>query len=319
MDFDENTPLYLWPKNNDGQIYDGEGNYVYAYTRDSKRMPKRISSPEDFNALKEQVLTAINLVNRDCGNIAWIITKDPAMAAAEPERNLMPKIDWVHPVYTYDFTAACKDMIAEKMQRAQRLYAHDMADKGLIDVLVKWHCPAVDASAETCLNARMVAVTQEEAQIMQSVWKMNYKCVDWNTQHEDKSTTKHPTWVPPSRNTAHPPPDRWGGFYACVTLAQFAALQTLSSVWRLTVTATLRPAHMTATQEQEMETYYVNRRRLERDVISREKQDAVAAAEAAREAAEREYWVRRAATYENTLLDSVNWDNELELLCGDDE
>ncbi|ORY15001.1 hypothetical protein BCR34DRAFT_598708 [Clohesyomyces aquaticus] len=126
----------------------------------------------------KRVTAALKHLNPDVGNIVPIIVKnllrnDPL---AQTERDLLPRIDYVHAYLTGDkLSSACEVMLAEKIKDAQKLWAHELALAGKYDVLVQ-HPHA---------STHVVWFTEEEAELLKATTKQQYQAFDWDEQHFD--------------------------------------------------------------------------------------------------------------------------------------
>ncbi|KAF2118487.1 hypothetical protein BDV96DRAFT_597305 [Lophiotrema nucula] len=267
-----------------------------------------------YQELLKRVTAAMNHYCRDVGNVISWVAQDLNGRNAEPERELLPKLygehkgqgqkytlhnrakhvndsDYVHAYY--DISGCCKAMLKEKIERAQRQHAHDLAIEGKIDIRVTWLCKPDKATGG--FNANIVMATPEDADVMKIASDSSYNFLNWDEQHykEPEMTAKQKakqgmafgghgngngnskgkgrandanqspasaspseSAKPPSPIIPTPDPDYRGGFYTVVTHDVYRSLLIMAREWGLTITTILEPKRMTTAELAEMKAYY---------------------------------------------------------------
>lgn len=159
--------------------------HVYPDTRTTEP-PKEeapIATAQDLNAIRKRVEAVLKCLDMPVhiGDIMPIIVNDLAVFAAEKERDLLPKMfeaplstgldlprpltrehsDYSKPIFKYNISDECKDMLRKKIQRAQVQHADDLAQEGLVDIAITWYC---GDDPET--PGRVVMATPDDANVM---------------------------------------------------------------------------------------------------------------------------------------------------------
>ncbi|KAF2705378.1 hypothetical protein K504DRAFT_506319 [Pleomassaria siparia CBS 279.74] len=312
----------------DDGLYDFEkGRFIYPYMRPpvGTESVDRNAASQDLDGIKKSVEAVLACLDADIGNIVPLLVQDLSTLAAREERELLPRIDYAHAVFKYDITEEAKEMLRNKMERAQMQYAHDLMEKGMIDIVITWYCG--DDPERT---GRVVFVPPEQAETMQQAWEMSYKCLDGDVMH----ARSHPRIIrskgqpddddfdddfytdlddlceeaeAPRIEEDLPIPNYLGGFYACVSLDLIPALSALQDSWKIDITTVIAPQLMTEEQRADMDEYYASRRSAEEEMIkAAEKELEIERPYVEREVIKR-HKQRKARTYGNVVEES--WRN----------
>ncbi|KAF2799136.1 hypothetical protein K505DRAFT_390679 [Melanomma pulvis-pyrius CBS 109.77] len=334
------TSLYKWPDlqggDQEGETYDTvNGFHVYprTITTEPPEEEAPIATAQDLDAIRKRVAAVLKCLDMPVhiGDIMPIIVSDLAVFAAEKERDLLPPMfeaslstgldlprlltrnysDHSKPIFRYDISDECKDMLRKKIQRAQVQHADDLAQEGLVDIAITWYC---GPDSET--PGRLVMATPDENNIMARASRLCYGSLDGDRMHakprpkEDPNKKWNvldhmdPRWMRYEENL--PQPSTLGGFYACVPINLLPQLMGLRESWNIDVITIVKPKHMTAEEQAEMNEYHTSRRTFKEEAIAQKQAAERAATKSARESAQKEHDARRAATYHSAVRASVD-------------